>query len=157
MRMVVIKKYLIVAAIVLPVSIMVIVKTFVPGRFRYDADRWAQASYDQTNLITFTEMESMAGHKLVINLGDGNKELNGVPAEMINITPDSILQRKYSAILRDHDGPVILMSPDTGLSARIWMVLSQTGMKNLYILIPDNTTELFKYEFRPLPGGAPEF
>jgi len=31
-------------------------------------------------------------------------------------------------------GPVILYSNDISVSARVWMVLSQTGIKNIYIL-----------------------
>jgi 3-mercaptopyruvate sulfurtransferase SseA len=41
--------------------------------------------------------------------------------------------------IRKNKGPVILVSGDTSVSARVWMVLSETGMKNLYILTGKST------------------
>ena len=44
-----------------------------------------------------------------------------------------------------HDGPVVLTSSDPGLTARIWMLLSQMGREDLYI-ISDSENEVLKFK-----------
>ena len=74
----------------------------------------------------------------------------------VHIPPDSVLNRKYLTIIKDHKGAVLISSSDAALSARIWMVISQTGCRNLYILTGSNDNEVFKNEFRPDTLARPE-
>jgi 3-mercaptopyruvate sulfurtransferase SseA len=48
--------------------------------------------------------------------------------------PGLILENENLTIIRKNRGPVILFSDDSSVSARIWLVLSEMGMKNIYIL-----------------------
>jgi len=77
---------------------------------------------------------------------DGIRKLSG---ELRNIPPDSILNKNHSTQIMKHDGPVLLYSSDPGLSARIWMLLSQMGRRNIYILTDSTDNEVLKYKFRP--------
>ena len=52
--------------------------------------------------------------------------------------PGSILAKENIRIIRNSKGPVILASGDITISARIWMVLSEMGLKDLFILQPEN-------------------
>jgi 3-mercaptopyruvate sulfurtransferase SseA len=73
-----------------------------------------------------------------------------------NIPADSILSKKYLNTIRKHNGPVILFSSEMAVSARIWMLLSQMGCKNIYILTNNTDNEVFKSKFRPDTVTRPE-
>ena len=76
--------------------------------------------------------------------------------EVISILPDAILNKDNLNKINKFNGKIFLTSPDQALSARIWMVLSQMGIKNLYILTNDNDNETFKNKFRPDSLTGPE-
>ncbi|MCK7537140.1 MAG: rhodanese-like domain-containing protein [Marinilabiliales bacterium] len=50
------------------------------------------------------------------------------------MNPESILEKENLKLIRKNKGPVILCSDDSSVSARVWMVLSEMGIKNIYIL-----------------------
>ncbi len=77
------------------------------------------------------------------------KPVSEITGDVQNITADSILSKKYVNTILKHDGPVLLSSSEPGLSARIWMILSQMGCTNIYILTKNTDNEVFKYKFRP--------
>jgi hypothetical protein len=144
-----IKKYWIPVAVLLPILILVVHKTFSPENFKYDARKWAESSLDKSNLVSRSDIYKLPGNKLIINLDGTHNEFDDLPKAEITIPPDSILEKKYFDKIKGNKGPVILSSSDKGLSARIWMLISQTGRKNIYILTPDIDNEVFKYKFRP--------
>jgi hypothetical protein len=144
-----IKKYRLVILIIVPVVIMVLIRTFSSGNFKYNARKWAERSFNLSNLISPDEAVSLAGDKLIIRLDDSIYSGKELSLPELAIPPDSVLSQKYLRRIRDHKGPVILSSADQGLSARIWMIMSQTGITNLYILTDSTHNESFKYEFRP--------
>ena len=151
-----INKYRLILAFVIPVLILLTIRTCRNGSFKYDAKKWAESSFDNSNIISVPEVDKLSGEKLIVSLDDtynkmGNKSIAGV-----HIPPDSILNRKYLTKIRDHNGPVLISSSDPALSARIWMVLSQTGCRNLFILSGNNDNEVFKNEFRPDTIVRPE-
>jgi hypothetical protein len=153
----ILKKYLIVIIVVLPLLILILYKTFNAIGFKYDAKRWSVPSFNGSNIISTSELGSLPGSKLIINLDNGNKEEFDKSACMVDIPPDSILERKNIKAMRDHKGLLLLYSMDPALSARIWMVISQTGIRNIYILTSDRDNEIFKYKFRPDTLIRPEF
>jgi hypothetical protein len=59
------------------------------------------------------------------------------------------LNKNNFSLIGKHNGPVLLYSADPGLSARIWMLLSQMGRRNIYILTDSTDNEILKYKFRP--------
>ncbi|MBK7713461.1 MAG: hypothetical protein IPJ37_22950 [Bacteroidales bacterium] len=92
-----------------------------------------------------------------MNLEKSNTGLAGTSVDEINISPDSLLERKYLDIIKNHKGAIVISSADPSLSASIWMVISQTGCRNLYILTGNDYNEAFNSEFRPDTVTKPEF
>jgi hypothetical protein len=76
-------------------------------------------------------------------------EINVHSAGIIQIPADSILCNQYLSIIKKHKGPLLLFSDDKTISARIWMILSQIGRRNIFILTNNKNNEVFKYKFRP--------
>jgi hypothetical protein len=148
-------RYKLILAIVLPVLILLALRTFTRESFKYDSKKWAEPSFDLSNIITPERIGALEGEKLIIYLDKTGPEIgSSIPG--IHIPPDSILKGSYFKKLRDHKGPVFLYSSDPALSARLWMVISQTGFRNLYILTPEASNEVFKNEFRPDTMAGPE-
>jgi len=51
---------------------------------------------------------------------------------------------------------VILFSEDYSLSSKVWMILSQSGFRNIYIYTTDPGNEVLKKEFRSDSLTRPE-
>ena len=151
-----VNRYRIIIVIVLPILILLTIRTCSTGSFKYDAKKWAELSFDCSNVITETEIGKLPGEKLIVNLDNSLNKWNEKSSAEVHIPPDSILTRKYLHKISDHKGPVLISSSDPSLSARIWMVISQTGCKNLYILTSSDDNEVFKNEFRPDTLVRPE-
>jgi hypothetical protein len=150
-----INKYRIILAFVIPVLILLSIRTCRNGSFKYDAKKWAESSFDNSNIISVTEVEKLSGEKLIVCLDDSNNKI-GDKSTVMHISPDSVLNRKYLTVIRHHKGPVLISSSDPAISARIWMVICQTGCSDLYILSGSNDNESFKNEFRPDTIVRPE-
>jgi hypothetical protein len=149
-----IKKYKVVIAVVLPIFILVLIKQFGGIHFKNDAKRWAEPSMLRSNILSGELIRTLAGEKLIINLDNENGGTDDKTKEFLSIPADSILNNLR--IIRQHDGPVLLVSSDYAISARIWMVLSQMGLRNIYILTNDADNEVFKSKFRPDTLVRPE-
>ncbi len=151
-----IKKYKTILLILVPVVILVIVRVTGSDHFRTDAEKNAEKSFSRTNIITAEKISSLDGEKLLINLE--KDVIKHIPAEMEvkSISPDSILNNMNIKLILNHDGAVIIFSSELAVSARMWMLLSQMGVGNLYILTEDAESEVLKYKFRPDTLVLPE-
>jgi hypothetical protein len=149
-------RYKLIIAIVLPLLILLAIRSFRTESFKYDAKKWAEPSFDGSNLIGGTEIGKLSGEKLIIYLDNSFDKRDVTSDAEIQIPADSVLSRKYLHKIKNHKGPVLISSAEPALSARIWMVLSQTGCRNLYILTGTNDNEVFKNEFRPDTIVRPE-
>lgn len=143
-----IKKYGIIIAVILPVGLLVLLRLSGTGHFHGNTVKLAEPSLAQSNIITKNTAGSIPGEKLIINL-DNNDILNDINGTIVKIPADSILSDENLAILGNHSGPVLLLSGQESLSARIWMILSQLGFKDLYILASNTENEVQKNKFRP--------
>lgn len=150
------KQYWIVLAIFLIVVTAILFRTFSHHNFKYNSGRWAEASVLRSNLITEAQVTDLKGEKLIISLEESGISGESYSGNSIEISPDSILYPKNLEIIRNRKGPVILKSSENGISARIWMLLSQMGIKNIYILTDDPSPEVLKIKFRPDTISAPE-
>lgn len=127
------QNWLILTIVALVVA-MVLLRSFNGNNFRYDAARWASPSADGSNLTDVDQLAGMTGQLLLINLG-GTAEVPGQYKDRtLVIQPDSVTERGNLKVIRKNKGPVILCSGDASVAARVWMVLSEMGIKNLYIL-----------------------
>jgi hypothetical protein len=144
-----IKKFKLAIAVVLPILILVLIRSLGVSHFKNDARKWAEPSIDKSNIISIKQAGSLKGKVLMICLDKDGSRIMEVPGDSRIIPPDSILNKNYESLIMKHIGPVLLCSSDRGLSARIWMLLSQMGCKNIYILTDSTDNEVFKYKFRP--------
>jgi len=149
------KKYRAAFAVVLPVLIIVLARTISSNHFRPDAKELAAATLTRSNLLSAIEINALPGNKLLIYLDEEVKAETGI-AESVNIRPDSIIVKSNFSKIKKFKGKVILSSTDPSVSARVWMVLSQMGIKELYILTYDQDNESFKNKFRPDTVTGPE-
>ena len=138
------------------VVILVIVRLAVPGRFRPDAAKWARPSFDGSELITPEDFAALQGDNLVIALDD--QAVPELPSDIskVRIAPDSILAEGNLKLIRKNEGNVALVSADPSLSAKMWMIFKQMGIKDLYIMTSENDNEASKNKFRPDTLFRPE-
>jgi hypothetical protein len=144
-----IRKFRLVIAIVLPILILVLIRSFGVSHFKNDARKWAEPPINKSNIVKIEQVGSLKGEILMICLDKEADSIRKLSGELRNIPPDSILNKNHSSQIMKHDGPVLLYSSDPGLSARIWMLLSQMGRRNIYILTDSTDNEVLKYKFRP--------
>jgi hypothetical protein len=144
-----IKKNIVIAAVVLVVLVLVVIRSTSVNHFRNDAKRWAEPSVNTSNLITAAKAVTLPGNLLLVNLDKDHSPIGDIRGEIRNIPPDSVLSKKQLTSIIKHDGPVLIYSSEPDLSARIWMILSQMGCKRIFILTDLTDNESLKYKFRP--------
>jgi hypothetical protein len=145
----IIKEYKIVLMVVVPILILVLLRTIESVHFKPDAKKWAEPSVSRSNIITSEQLSSLSGEKLIINLIDEANTEKYVSDYELSIRTDSILKKTYLKKIRNHNGPVLLFSSDPAVTARIWMILRQLGISQLFILTKDSDNEVSKNQFRP--------
>jgi hypothetical protein len=144
-----IKRYKVVIAIVLPIVILVLIRSLGTNHFKTDALKWAEPSVQRSNIITLDKAVSLPGNKLFVNLVGKTGAIITPGMKSINIPADSILNKKVLHSLKNNNGPVLLYSSENDVSARVWMILSQLGHNNIYIVSDDPENEVMKNKFRP--------
>jgi hypothetical protein len=151
-----IKKYKAIFLIVLPLAILVLIRASGTNHFMTDARKLAEPSFSRTNIVTSEISGQLNGEKLIIFLGKDAVKPDLPVSARKTIPADSILNKENLRLLRNHNGPVLLCASETSVSVRIWMLLSQMGIENLYIVSKDPEPEALKYEFRPDTTARPE-
>lgn len=149
------KKYIPVIIIIVPLTIAVVLRSTGTGHFRYDAAKWAEPSISGENIITPGRLSQLKGDIMIINLSSERLDLSVYPKQT-TVSPDSVMAKKLVKTISRNNGPVVLWSDDPAISARIWMLMSQTGIRNLYILSPDTLNETIKEKFRTDTVISPE-
>jgi len=129
-----IKQYWLFLTIVVLVVAMVLIRSFSRNSFRYDASRWVAASADGSNLMTPEQAAEAGDQMLLVNLGNNEEPSGQFKERSVMISPEVILDRENIRLIRKNKGPVVLTSGDASVSARVWIVLSEMGMKNIHIL-----------------------
>ncbi|HEX2969034.1 MAG TPA: hypothetical protein VHO46_07990 [Bacteroidales bacterium] len=150
----IIGKFKEVIGIIVIILILVVVRLSGKG-FMPDAEKWALPSLNRSNIVNIEEAEALKGEKFVIYLDDEGTKFPPFQSS-VNIKPSSITDKGNIRMIRKNNGPVLLYSADPSVSAGVWMVLSQMGIKNLYILSDSKDDEVIKNEFRPDSTIRPE-
>jgi len=135
--------------VILTLIILILIRLSGAGEFKPDLKKRAESSISLSNLITPDQAEKMAGNKLIISLDENDMILSNFKCEVCKVKPDSLVLKTNLDKIFKHKGPVMLSSSSEELSARLWMVLTQMGLKNLYILTDQNDNEVIKYKFQP--------
>ncbi|TFH49856.1 MAG: rhodanese-like domain-containing protein [Bacteroidia bacterium] len=132
------KQYWLILAVFILLTLLVLIRTFSQSNFRYDAVKWAEPSAMGTNIVTEDQISSHGDEILLINLGHDTADNIRVQDKTMKMNPESILEKSNLTLIRKNKGPVVLYSSDNSVSARIWMILSEMGIKNIYILQDDH-------------------
>ena len=151
-----INKYKLVIATVLMILILVLIRSLSGNHFKTDAKKWAEPSISRSNLVTPEQSVKLPGKRIVINLGNKDGDGNEITKDVQDISLDSILSKKYLDVIQKNKGPVLLFSSETGVAARLWMVLHQMGCTNVYILTSDSENEVLENKFRTDTLTRPE-
>lgn len=132
-----VKKYKYILAAVAMLAALVLIRAFNPGTFRYDAVKWAEPSVTGENIVTPDNLPALGDDILFVIL-DADSQAPEMPgAVRLTADPGELLSRDYIRKVRQNKGPVVLCAGDLSVSARVWMVLSETGIRKLYILRKD--------------------
>ena len=135
------RRYWLVLSITLLAIILVLIRTY-SHNFRYDAARWAGPSALRSNIVTEDQISDMSGDILLIALGNETPPIELSKDKILKLNPESILEKPNLSLIRKNRGPVILFSDNNSVSARVWMVLSEMGIKNIFILQDTSKNEL---------------
>ena len=144
-----IKNNKIVIVIVVILLVLILFRSTGLNHFKNDIKKQAEPSVLQSNTINPDKAGSLKGNLLAVNLDKNAGNIKGFAGRVQNISADSVLSKDHIKMLMKHDGPVLLYSSEPGLSARIWMILSQLGCRNIYILTENTDNEVLKYKFQP--------
>jgi len=132
-----VKKYKYILAAVALFAVLVVVRAFNPGIFRYDAVKWAEPSVKGENIISKDKLPAIRGEVLFVIL-ETDCQVPDLPGSgIMTADPHDLGSGDYIRKIRKNNGPVVLCSRDMSLSARVWMILSETGIRDLYILKTD--------------------
>jgi len=152
-----VNKNKVVIAVVLPILILVTIRSVGSNHFMTDATKLAKPSVLRSNIVSAEQTGILKGEILLINLGEESAGIDKITKNILKVPADSILNKYNLNTIHKHYGPVLLFSSEIAVSARIWMVLSQMGYKNIYILNNDTENEILKYKFRTDTLVKPEF
>lgn len=148
------KNLLYIAGFVIIIASLVLFRSLDRSHFRNDLSRWAEPSTSKKNFISKDNLVNIE-KPLIVQLD--NSGINpDVKGDILKVLPEYILKKETLEKIRDYKGPVILVSQKPDVGAKVWMVLSQLGIENLYQL-GDSNHEEFRYEFRPDTAARPEF
>lgn len=135
------KQYRFALIIFLVLVALVLLRSFNRTGFRYDAARWAESSVDGSNLLTVDQLSALTGEIMFLNLGNEAAMPDEIQVKAMKMNAGSITDKENLRLIRKHRGPVVLFSDDASVPARVWMILSEMGMKNVYILRDTVTDE----------------
>jgi hypothetical protein len=138
------RKLIIVGSIVLVLLALVLARSCDQQHFRNDLGKLATPSLGKQNLLTINALAKMEKPLFVV-LDNANTE--ALKGEILKISLKDITQREQLNKIKNFKGPKVLLSENIGTSAETWMILSQMGIANLYLLDTD-ANEVFKYSFR---------
>jgi len=152
------KKYKAVILIVLPLLILVLIRSAGSNHFKPDAGKLAEPSFNSSNIIGEDQLASLPGDILIISLTElQENEKKTLSGKLMEISPVDILLKENIDKIKNNSGPVLLYSNEPAIASRIWMVLTPMGIKNIFIFTSDPGNEVLKHEFRPDTLLKPEF
>jgi hypothetical protein len=145
----VIKKYWLLIIFTGVIVILVLFRSFGSYHFKADATLYAKPSLNKSVFITEKQLVTITGEILFLSFGKNTGLINNQTGTTLSVSVDSVLNKRNLKKILNHRGPVLLISADKAVSARIWMLLSQMGRTDLFILSEDPENEIFKYKFNP--------
>lgn len=142
------KLFLFPLLVILILGILVLVRS-LSFDFKNDAAKWMKPSFNGKNIINKSHLNSLSGQVLILNLTPKEETFSGLQAKVVKLAPSAILEKQFQKIIHEHEGPIVLYSDDISVAAKLWMLLSQKGYTDLYILSESSDDEVLKQKFQP--------
>ena len=142
-------KYKAIIAISGIIIILVCIRSFNIDHFKNNAKSLAGPSFNHSIIISEKQIGIIGKSILFVNLDKVDLPTKDFHNEEITVKPDSILNRENLRKIIKHKGPVLLISSDPAVSSRIWMILSQMGRHDIFILTDNPDDDVFKNKFQP--------
>jgi hypothetical protein len=142
-------KYRLFIILVVVMLALVFVRLFINSGFRNNTDKWAASSFTHENIITWDQYKDLSGDILLIDLNKPITDSSIIPKGTVHFSISDFMDKNHQKMIHQHSGPVVLYAIDVSLSSKVWMLLSQTGKSQLYVLVDSLNGETLKYKFRP--------
>jgi hypothetical protein len=143
------RHYGIIFFIVIPVAILVLIRSASTTHFKHNARQLAAASFTNSNTVRWDQLGVLGTKSLIIDLSDQDYLRKTHPEGTVNIPFRSLLDKDSQMMLQDHNGPLLLYSIEPATAAKAWIILSEMGYHNLFILQDGADDEMMKFEFQP--------
>jgi hypothetical protein len=128
------RPYRLVFLIVLPFVVLVLIRAYAPGSFKPDAAKQAEASLTGANVLDPHQVAALVSKPLIVKLiTEDAARLTGSPDTLV-VKAALLLEKENLNVIHRHHGPVILVSDDLSVSAKAWMILSQIGYHDIFVL-----------------------
>jgi hypothetical protein len=101
------------------------------SRYESNSEKRAAPTFDNSNFITNEALRRMPNPILVFIQRENETRSHG---DTLSVAFNKIMDQDFTSKLHGRHGIIVLTSDDPALSARAWMILSQTGVDSLYIL-----------------------
>lgn len=152
-----IKKYSLVSLVSTFILVLLVLRLSSGTKFRPDAEKHSQEGLSGSNIVDKARVLESPASFSIINLEHNSGETLFSLSQEISIDPGDILDKDILNTIKGLDGSKVLVSNNIELAARSWVLLSQKGIKDLFIMSDESTSEEFKYKFRPITdSSAPE-
>lgn len=142
-------KYKAIIAISGVIIILVCIRSFNIDHFKNNAKSLAGPSFNHSIIISEKQIGIIGKNILFVNLNKVDLPTKDFHNEVITVKPDSILNRENLRKIIKHKGSVLLISSDPSVASRIWMILSQMGRHDIFILTDNPDNEVSKNKFQP--------
>lgn len=143
------RPYLPVILVVLPVIVLVLIRAMAAGGFKPDASGLAKASFTGANLVNREQASSLGSKPLIVKFVKEDAGQMNPSRDTLFVKASRLLDKENLKAIHVYNGPVLLVSDDPAISAKAWMILSQMGYRDLFVMTDRDSTEVLKYKFRP--------
>jgi hypothetical protein len=147
------KNLKVVLAVLVVILVFVIIKTTAKNQFKEDANHTLEKVTSDNFTILLAELKNSQNEYLLVDISESGLAQfeNSVKIPVEKIGEQSSLQ-----ILKNTNSKIVLVSDNVSQSEKAWVILSQLGIKNLFVLSTHENPEEFKYKFQPDTGAKLE-
>ncbi len=135
--------------------VLVLVVLNLPGknRFKQNAQSAVEAVVSKNFSVTQNEFNDNPNQYLVVDLSESGTAgfENSLNIQFKNLLDDSILIK-----LKETENKILLVSDDSSIPEKAWVILNQLNYKNVYLLSNKGTREVLNFEFKPVLELKPE-
>lgn len=143
------KKYLPVVGIAVLILVLISIRYFSSDNFKPDAERNSGLALSGEFIITEAEYGKDQDSFAEVLIGDMSSSTDLAQSARLHIKSTDIIADETLQALKDINEPKLLISSDISISVRCWILLSQKGIKDIFVFSEEDNPEVLKYKFRP--------